>query len=141
MDDKDFFTQKNWVAGAPVEMAHKLPSVTVPGQSYTIAELMERHMAGLLTDTTMPGVYPDNDEEFGDVDIEKLRDADFVDRDEFLQAGRDAMAEAEAINARAREEKAKADAEAARLADEARIAAEAEKRIKSRRKGGDEGGD
>lgn len=77
-----------------VEVSHNFPSVAIPDEDWTIDELLQRHRAGLLTDTG--GVdYTDQEEDdsgFEDmVDLEKFRHMDLVDQETHLREARAAM--------------------------------------------------
>jgi hypothetical protein len=64
-------------------------SVTIPDQSYTIKELLDRHRQGQLTDVDIgrDPVYYDHDD-YDDPDVEKLGTMDLVDKAEFVAEGR-----------------------------------------------------
>lgn len=54
------------------------PSVTVPGQSYTIAELIEKHRIGISPEVSKPVTYMENPT-FDDVDPTADPDFDLAD--------------------------------------------------------------
>lgn len=56
------------------------PSLTVEGESYTITELMRKHILGQAPNVAREAIYIDQDDD--GYDIEKLRDSDLVERDE-----------------------------------------------------------
>lgn len=82
-------SQFNYKPKPNPERSHLDPSVTVPDQEYTIADLIKRHEQGLLTDLNIsrPGVYTQTDEDnnFDVPDIEKIRDADINDQNEYMR--------------------------------------------------------
>lgn len=110
------------------ETSHLFPSVTVPDQSYTIEELIERYRAGILTDLEIakePVYYENSD--FDSPDMEKMMRSDIVEKQEFVDAGKAVL---DAVRA-----KEKADGEQkAKLAEEARINQLVEERVKAQKK-------
>lgn len=92
VNEQKFVTQLSWtpemMLGA--ETSHRFPSVCRPDtDAYSIAELLERHMAGLLTDVELarPTQYSE-DPSFDDVDMEKQMYKDPVEQEEFVAAGK-----------------------------------------------------
>lgn len=69
-----------------IEFTKEDRAITVPDQAYSISDLIERHRAGILTDTAIykEPVYLDT-EDFDDEDMEKLRDSDLVEQEEYLR--------------------------------------------------------
>lgn len=66
-----------------------LPSEAVPGQALSMAELLKRHHEGTLIPVGKNPMYGDDlgvPVDFDSPDMEKLRDSDLVERQEFLQA-------------------------------------------------------
>lgn len=96
------------------ETSDKFPSETVPDQTYSVAELLERHRQGILTDTEIrrDTEYVDQDDlDFDTQDFEKFRDSDLVDQDEYMQMVKDDLQKAE--------DKRKADIAAAKAKEDA----------------------
>ena len=126
-NSKDFHnslvrTQFNHVIESS-EKSHLFPSVTVPDQSYSLTELLERHRQGILTDTEIMKEAQYMDEEFTNFDspdVEKLRDADLTEREEYIQYVKNAK---DSFFAK---KKAEAAAEAERVQAEAAKGAKAE---------------
>lgn len=89
-------TQSTWTA-PDVELqvnkltGEKIPSLTKPNQSKSLGELIQRFNQGLLTDVSMSafgkGRYylGEDSEHFDSPDIEKLRDADLVDQNLYME--------------------------------------------------------
>lgn len=120
--------QFNHVPDESREISHRYPSLTVPDQAFSIAELLERHQKGLLTDLAI-GRTPiySKDAHFDDQDMEKLMDSDIVDRMEFVNAGK-AVVEAE------RAAKAKSEREAAEKRESAEFQAKLDAAVADRLK-------
>lgn len=79
-----------------------LPSATVPGQSMTVLEMVQRHRAGLPIDSTKGALYAG--EEF----IPDLSSMDLVDRANYMDSVADALVEVRArLEANAKTEKEK----------------------------------
>ncbi|AKI26872.1 hypothetical protein [Microviridae Bog1249_12] len=102
------------------ESSHNFPSVTVPNLDFTLAELIERHVRGDLTDLGIgrEGLYEldDDSEEFDSPDFEKSAQMDLVDRARFIE---------ETKISKAMYDKAYREAEAAqKVADEAAAASQ-----------------
>lgn len=95
-----------WEMSYP-ETSHKMASVTEPDQAWTIAELLERHRQGILTDTQVmrDGEILD-DSTLDDPDLEKLRDSDIVDREEYLSEVHAAVDKVKAAKKEAADKKA-----------------------------------
>lgn len=89
--------QFNWSPGAPVELSHKSASVTVPDMAYSVEELIERHRNGLLTDVERDPVWPSEEPDFDDPDMEKMMREDIDVKHDFAKAGREAVEAARAV--------------------------------------------
>lgn len=57
------------------------PSMTIPGESYTIRELIKRHSQGMTDNNQHHGEYQE-EVDHNDPDIQKLQRIDMVDRNE-----------------------------------------------------------
>lgn len=76
------------------ELSHTLPSVTEPDQAYTIAELLERHRQGILTDTEIhKDGYFNEHADFDSPDFEKFSDSDLTEKADYFTARRSEMEE------------------------------------------------
>lgn len=78
----------NYVVGSGCSALNKEPSVAVPGMAYEVKDLLDRHKRGLLTDQAIgrDPIYLNGD--LDDLDVEKFRDMDKVDRDEYFESVR-----------------------------------------------------
>lgn len=72
-----------------IDPNEKIDVPVQPDQAWSIAELLARHQAGMLTDVDVyrEPLYPggDEDPDFDDVDLEKAWKGDLVDQAEFME--------------------------------------------------------
>lgn len=83
-------TQFTWEPDMAVTYVDpKEPSVTQPNMDYTIAQLLERHRNGLLTDVNREPIYFDDEDDFDAEDMEKLNQSDLVDKAAYVRSTRE----------------------------------------------------
>ena len=83
-------------------------SMTVPGESYTIQELIKKHTSGIPVNVEIRGEY-DEDPTHEDFDKREVQNMDLVDKEEILQQNLDKISNKKIEIQQKREEKAKAD--------------------------------
>lgn len=94
-----------------MEKKSTLPSMTVPDESYTPRELLEKFSRNIDPGVTRRPTYDDG-VNLDSPDLEKLRDSDLVDREEFRNSlTQEINSQKASLDATmARQQKAKADA-------------------------------
>lgn len=113
-------------------------SMTVPDESYTIAEILQRSQNGLSTDLIHQGEYTldTNSENFDDYDIEKLKQLDPYDREMLARDLKQKNDEHKAYLAKWQQQKDADDKEAEQQQEDARIASFLERQTLAAKKTG-----
>lgn len=102
---------------AEVECSHLEPSISVPDQALTIAELLDRHRQGYLTDLDLRGYTEEGDDsDYDDLDLEAFSKMDKTDQAMLARSIVKDARDAEQLIAAAK--KAADDAEALKKAED-----------------------
>lgn len=91
------------------------PSLTVPNETLTLREILDKHTRGLVPPIERSGSF-DPAADFDSDDLEKLRTADLSEVQDFMQSNLDqALEKKKAVDAELARRKAEKDAEDAEL--------------------------
>lgn len=82
--DVKFNTPYNIDQSIPVGEVNNLPSLTIPNETYTIRELLEKHTRGVMPDIAMEGTYGEEEPDFDSPDLNQIHQMDLYDVQEHL---------------------------------------------------------